>query len=1373
MYLHIPAVIKRFPIIILSILSLLLLTGCGGGSGTGDPPDTTKPVITLHGPNPQIIPLDGTYTELGAEAYDDRDGNITAKIRIDASAVNTAAEGNYTVTYDVSDAAGNAADTVRRTVNVTVPPNRAPTADAGEDQTVTEGEPVTLDASKSTDSDGRIVSYRWTEGNTTLSTKSRFTKSDFTVGTHTVTLTVTDDDGASASDGVLITVNKKVLTYTLIYRAGPNGSLVGETRQTVDQNADGSEVTALPDNGYHFLKWSDGSTQNPRVDTKVQADLDVTAQFAPNEVKKTVIGPRPIAPTPLSRATLIASPDGSGDACTLQTPCSLHAALSRLNSEGGVLFLRGGIYPIPHAISISKKGTFDHPVIVESYPNERAILKGPFESIDYFREHLDERDRGVNIRGDYIRFRSIDVVNTGYEAIVVSGSHNIVEGCRVHDNHLSGIVVYGGKWHENDPGYTIPYPRGYNVIRDNYIYANSDEGTRANGGNADGISVSSGRYNIITHNRVYDSSDDGIDAWRSNYSYIAYNLSYNNGKADGDGNGFKGGGNCKRDDNGNCTGPNFEAGNGRKATFKNNISYGNRADGFDFNSGIDVIFAYNTAYHNGRDGFVGSYDARTKIHHNIAAANRNPMRSQWGVPDNEHNSWNIGGDVTFESEDPNASNFLVPVEDAFKRIGAYADADVDLSQKFYGVTLDSIQTMDKTIEALETLPKRVVSRVVFDEVPASDYEEAIQRLTPYTDIMGELCDSEYLKDYSVDEYKSRVDEYLDAFGDQVAIWEIGNEVNGGWTYDHDTQTRDDVAQKTIYAYNQAKSRGYKTALTLYYNDYSENDGCYDDPSEKMREWAQEMLPQYLREGIDYLFVSYYEENCDGHKPTIEEWNQVFDDLGTLFPNAKLGFGEVGATQGDKAGYLTRYYMLPITHERFVGGFFWWYFLKDMVPSYKALHTALSDIIKGEVKKYPKDTTLVDGDLMHTGYELDESIARPGYKNSVHEGGAFDTTITQVTHATGNDDVSPVHHYPKDPVWNADSSLMLLQADKLLVDARTYDPIHTFDSSSKKRLSRLNRRFRYGIGWVSSHHYGIVKENLRSGEETLLYEIPGTYDRITIGEYEGNMDYNDTYMLLTAHVQGRADDTPTFILYNFKTNSSVIKDFDGTNGTKVLHMTSDRVENRLNWATVSPLGRYVLVYHYAGLKEGKDGSHSTDWYKKIDKYDMNLNFIETLAYKGNHGDVCVSQDLDKEFYVQFENEGVGADGMYQNSGQKGIWQYDLETKERTMIVLNHGGGHVSCQNYKRPGWAYITYKSSQLNDRDIFAIMLGDDGVDIHNNRIVNRFAKARFMAEHNSGYGYSDRSAHATPSPDGTKVIFKSNWKEGEPLDDFVAFKAH
>ena len=82
-------------------------------------PDTTIPVIILVGANPQSIVLGTAYSELGASATDNTDGDISANISIDATAVNVNTVGNYTVTYNVSDAAGNPATQVTRTVNVT------------------------------------------------------------------------------------------------------------------------------------------------------------------------------------------------------------------------------------------------------------------------------------------------------------------------------------------------------------------------------------------------------------------------------------------------------------------------------------------------------------------------------------------------------------------------------------------------------------------------------------------------------------------------------------------------------------------------------------------------------------------------------------------------------------------------------------------------------------------------------------------------------------------------------------------------------------------------------------------------------------------------------------------------------------------------------------------------------------------------------------------------------------------------------------------------------------------------------------------------------------------------------------------------------
>ena len=89
----------------------------------GSGPDTTPPVITLNGASTVNVTQGGTYTELGATATDNVDGDISANIVIGGDAVNTSSLGTYVVTYNVSDAAGNNAAEVIRTVTVIEPSN--------------------------------------------------------------------------------------------------------------------------------------------------------------------------------------------------------------------------------------------------------------------------------------------------------------------------------------------------------------------------------------------------------------------------------------------------------------------------------------------------------------------------------------------------------------------------------------------------------------------------------------------------------------------------------------------------------------------------------------------------------------------------------------------------------------------------------------------------------------------------------------------------------------------------------------------------------------------------------------------------------------------------------------------------------------------------------------------------------------------------------------------------------------------------------------------------------------------------------------------------------------------------------------------------
>jgi hypothetical protein len=85
----------------------------------GDGPaaaDKTAPIITLVGSNPTTVAVGGTYTEAGATADDNIDGDVTDDIVISGT-VNADVAGTYSVLYKVTDAAGNVA-TKTRTVTV-------------------------------------------------------------------------------------------------------------------------------------------------------------------------------------------------------------------------------------------------------------------------------------------------------------------------------------------------------------------------------------------------------------------------------------------------------------------------------------------------------------------------------------------------------------------------------------------------------------------------------------------------------------------------------------------------------------------------------------------------------------------------------------------------------------------------------------------------------------------------------------------------------------------------------------------------------------------------------------------------------------------------------------------------------------------------------------------------------------------------------------------------------------------------------------------------------------------------------------------------------------------------------------------------------
>jgi len=92
---------------------------------TSTPSDTTAPVITLVGSAAVTVDWASAYTDAGATATDNVDSSVTVST---SGVVNTSKPGVYSISYSASDAAGNNATPVVRTVTVS-----APTSNPGAD----------------------------------------------------------------------------------------------------------------------------------------------------------------------------------------------------------------------------------------------------------------------------------------------------------------------------------------------------------------------------------------------------------------------------------------------------------------------------------------------------------------------------------------------------------------------------------------------------------------------------------------------------------------------------------------------------------------------------------------------------------------------------------------------------------------------------------------------------------------------------------------------------------------------------------------------------------------------------------------------------------------------------------------------------------------------------------------------------------------------------------------------------------------------------------------------------------------------------------------------------------------------------------------
>jgi len=216
-----------------------------------------SPPVADAGPNQGVVDADNSGSEavtLDGSSSADADGTIASwswsvnsvEFGTGETLTVSAPVGVHTVILTVTDDEG-ATDTDDVVISVgATGGNTSPVADAGPNQPVLDAddsgsEAVTLDGSGSTDADGTIASWSWSENSVEFGTGETLVIA-FDTGVHTVTLTVTDHLGATGIDQVVITVVPTTGNLPPIADAGPDQTVL-------DADRSGSEAVTLDGSG--------------------------------------------------------------------------------------------------------------------------------------------------------------------------------------------------------------------------------------------------------------------------------------------------------------------------------------------------------------------------------------------------------------------------------------------------------------------------------------------------------------------------------------------------------------------------------------------------------------------------------------------------------------------------------------------------------------------------------------------------------------------------------------------------------------------------------------------------------------------------------------------------------------------------------------------------------------------------------------------------------------------------------------------------------------------------------------------------------------------------------------------------------------------
>ena len=215
--------------------------------------------------------------------------------------------------------------------------------------------------------------------------------------------------------------------------------------------------------------------------------------------------------------TYYVSPSGSDAASgSIDAPWrTLTYAAGKL-AAGDVLYLRGGTYR--EKVKFSHSGTAAAPIRISAYPGERPVVDGNNYTIPAPTSRYSQL---VTFSGSYVQADGIEVRDSLWHGVVVSGSQVTLSRIVSHDNMEAGILTWGST---------------RAVIQDSTSYNNAksnEGGVHKYGRTSYSTGISAGKGSdgtVLRGNTTYHNWGEGLSTYNATNTLMERNTVYDNSK---------------------------------------------------------------------------------------------------------------------------------------------------------------------------------------------------------------------------------------------------------------------------------------------------------------------------------------------------------------------------------------------------------------------------------------------------------------------------------------------------------------------------------------------------------------------------------------------------------------------------------------------------------------------------------------------------------------------------------------------------------------------------------------------------------------------------------------------------------------------------